>query len=152
MSLQQLLQNNYVIAHQATLAEVGSLLGVVDRELSDATATGLSADGKFTHAYDAGLLLCKLSLHVCGFELAKGKKDHHALWIDSLKFTLGETHKDVSIHLSQSSTQRHHSMYDRSGVVEQADADELLEAARQLREDVLKWLRANHAKLLPKGY
>ena len=48
-----------------------NLLGVVDRELADASVAGLSDDGRFTHAYDAALLLCKLALHASGFEVQK---------------------------------------------------------------------------------
>lgn len=52
MSLQNWLQIGHLINHQATVAEVLSLLGVVDREIADAGVAGLSDDGRFTHAYD----------------------------------------------------------------------------------------------------
>ena len=42
MSLQNWLQIGHLIKHQATVAEVRSLLGVVDRELADASVAGLS--------------------------------------------------------------------------------------------------------------
>src|ERR1043166_6018723 len=100
MSLQNWLQIGHLTNHQATVAEAGNLLGVVDRELSDAAVTGLSDDGRFTHAYDA-LILCKLALHVSGFEVQKRAAGHHALWINSLEFTLGDTYKETLIHLSK---------------------------------------------------
>src|SRR5438270_3951828 len=103
MSLENWLETKQLIRHQATVAEVRNLLGVVDRELADASVIGLSDDGRFTHAYDAALLLCKLALHVSGFEVPK-RSGHHALWINSLEFTLGDTHKGTLIHLSKSST------------------------------------------------
>src|SRR5215831_6596748 len=106
MSLEHWLAMQQLIRHQATVAEVRNLLGVVDRELSDAGVTGLSDDGRFTHAYDAALLLCKLALHVSGFEVAKRTSGHHALWINSLEFTLGDTHKGTLIHLSKSAKLR----------------------------------------------
>ena len=152
MSLQNWLQIGQLINHQATVAEVRNLLGVVDRELADAGVAGLSDDGRFTHAYDAALLLCKLALHASGFEVPKRTPGHHALWINSLEFTLGDTHKGTLIHLSKSSKLRHISLYDHAGVVQKQDADDLLEAARQLRTDVLNWLRSQHPSLLPSGY
>jgi hypothetical protein len=152
MTLQNWLQIGHLTNHAATVAEVHNLLGVVDRELADAAVTGLSDAGRFTHAYDAALLLCKLALHVSGFELQKRAAGHHALWINSLEFTLGDSHKGTLIHLSKSATLRHTSLYDYSGVVQKQDADDLLETARQLRRDVLNWLRSQHASLLPKGY
>src|ERR1700730_15405108 len=100
MSLQSWLQMGYLIEHQATVAEVRDLLGVVDRELADAGVAGLSDDGRFTHAYDAALLLCKLALHASGFEIPKRAQGHHGLWINSLELTLGDTHKGTMIHIS----------------------------------------------------
>ena len=149
MSLQNWLQIGHLINHVATVAEVRNLLGVVDRELADAGVAELSDDGRFTHAYDAALLLCKLALHASGFELQKRVPGHHSFWINSLEFTLGEGHKATLIHLSKSSKLRHTSLYDQAGVVQKQDADDLLEAARQLRTDVLGWLRSRHPALLP---
>jgi hypothetical protein len=152
MSLQNWLQIGHLTSHQATVAEVRNLLGVVDRELADAGVVGLSDDGRFTHAYDAALLLCKLALHTSGYEVQKRAPGHHAIWINSLEFTLGDTHKETLIHLSKSSKLRHLSLYDHAGVVQGQDAQDLLDAARQLRTDVLNWLRSQHASLLPSGY
>jgi hypothetical protein len=152
MSLQNWFQIGHLTNHQATVAEVRSLLGVVDRELADAGVAGLSDDGRFTHAYDGALILCKLALHVRGFELQKRAPGHHGLWINSLEFTLGDTHKVTLIHLSKSSKLRHAGLYDRAGVVQKQDSDDLLEVARQLRIDVLNWLRSQHPNLLPSGY
>jgi hypothetical protein len=141
----------HLTTHQATVAEVRNLLGVVDRELADAAVAGLSTDGRFTHAYDAALLLCKLALHVSGFELTKGAPGHHGLWINSLEFTLGEGQKPTLIHLSASSKLRHASLYDRAGVVQEQDANDLLSAAQKLRTDVYVWLKSQHPALLPSG-
>jgi hypothetical protein len=91
-------------------------------------------------------------LHVSGFEVQKRAPGHHALWINSLEFTLGDRYKPMLIHLSKSSKLRHTSLYDHAGVVQKQDADDLLAAATQLRADVLSWLRKNHSNLLPKGY
>src|SRR5438445_2912030 len=110
MSLQTWLQMGHLSEHQATIAEVRSLLGVVERELADADVAGLSDEGRFTHAYDAGLLLCKLALHVNGFELQKRAPGHHSHWINSLEFTLGKEQKATLIHLSKSSNLRHTSL------------------------------------------
>lgn len=152
MSLQNWLQIGQLTNHQATVAEVRSLLGVVDRELPDAAVAGLSDDGRFTHAYDGALILCKLALHVRGFELSKRAHGHHALWINSLEFTLGVTHKQTLIHLSQSSKLRHAGFYDHAGVVQKQDADDLLDVARQLRTDMLSLLRSEYTSLLPSGF
>jgi hypothetical protein len=149
MSLQNWLQIGHLINHQATVVEVRNLLGVLDREIADAGVAGLSDDGRFTHAYDAALLLCKLALHASGFEVQTRAPGHHALWINSLEFTLGEEHKATVMHISKSSKLRHMTLYDHAGVVQKQDADDLLEAARQLRAAVLSWLSSQHPNLLP---
>ncbi len=152
MSLQNWLQIGRLANHEASIAEVANLLAVVDRELADASVVGLSDDGRFTHAYDAALLLCKLALHASGFEVQKREPGHHALWINSLEFTIGHEQKDTLIHLSKCSKLRHMTLYEHAGVVQKQDADDLLEVARRLRADVLNWLRSQHPSLVPSGY
>lgn len=152
MSLPHWLQIGHLTTHEATVAEVRNLLGVVERELGDAGVVGLSAEGRFTHAYDAALLLCKLALHASGFAVQKRSPGHHSLWINSLEHTLGDGYKATLIHLSRSSKLRHTSLYDQAGVIQKEDADDLLEVASQLRADVLAWLRAEHPTLIPVGY
>jgi hypothetical protein len=152
MSLQNWLQIGHLSNHIATVAEVRNLLGVVDREIADAAVSGLSDDGRFTHAYDAALLLCKLALHVSGFEVQKRAPGHHGLWINSLELTVGDAQKGVVIHLSRCSKSRHTILYDHAGAVNKQDAEDLLDAARRLRADVLNWLRSQHSGLLPSGY
>jgi hypothetical protein len=90
-------------------------------------------------------------LHVAGYEVQKGP-GHHVYTINSLEFSLGKVQKDNMIYLSKCSKLRHQSLYNSVGVVSHADALELLETARAMRELVLSWLRAKHQKLLPKGY
>lgn len=152
MSLQDWLQKGYLLEHEATVAEVRSLLGVADREIHDSGVSGLSDEGRFTHAYDAALLLCKLALHASGFELPKRSQGHHSLWINSLEYSLGQEQKATLIHLSKSSKLRHTSLYEQTGVIQKQDADDLLEAAKQLRADVLAWLRSRHPTLMPAGF
>jgi hypothetical protein len=151
MTLESWLQSGYLARHQATVAEIQKLFGLVDRELSDAAVQGLSADGRFMHAYDAALQLCTLALHVCGYQVSKGP-GHHSRTINSLPFSLGQQQATNAIYLSKCSTQRSHSLYDHAGVVSAQDALDLLETARQLRAEVLGWLRTSHPNLLPKGY
>jgi hypothetical protein len=150
MSLENWLRNGFLRKHDPTLAEVQQLLGVVDRELSDASAQGLSPDGKFEHAYNAARLLCMIALHASGYEVGKGSGHHHYI-INSLEHTLGASQADNTVYLSRCSKQRSQGLYDRAGVVDQKDADDLLATAAQLKADVLAWLRANHSQILPKG-
>src|SRR5262249_44374825 len=73
MSLEQWLQNAWLRRADASVAEIQSLLEVVDRNLADAQAVGLSADGGFQHSYGAALQLCMIALRASGYQLPKGQ-------------------------------------------------------------------------------
>ncbi|MCO6459749.1 MAG: hypothetical protein J5I93_31030 [Pirellulaceae bacterium] len=148
MSLEQWYRNGWLQQAEATAAELQRLLRVVDRDLGDAQAGGLSADGKFQHAYDAALQLCTVALRAAGYRVRKGQ-GHHKYGIDSLRFTLGVEWSETADYIERSSRLRAQAVYEQIGVVSQQDAEELLQAAKQLRGGVLNWLKATHPDLLP---
>ncbi len=150
MSLEQWYRNGWLQRSEPTIAETQQLFRVVDRSLSDAQAQGLSADGRFQHAYDAALQLCMIPLHAAGFRVRKGE-GHHKRGIESLRYTLGDARSGTADHIERCSRQRGQAMYERVGVVSEEDADELLTTAKQLRTDVVAWLKANHPTLVPPG-
>ena len=73
MSLEQWQRNGWLQPSDPTLPEIAQLVRVVDREISDAGASGLSSDGRFMHAYDAALVLCKVALRAEGYLVPKGQ-------------------------------------------------------------------------------
>ena len=148
MSLQQWLLNGWLRQDETTVAEIQQLFQVVDRDLGDALVTGLSADGCFQHAYDAALQLCMIALRASGYRVRKGQ-GHHKYGIDSLRYTLGNQWSEMSDHIERCSRLRGQAMYDRIGVVSDADARGLIDAASQLRTDVIDWLTSRHPDLLP---
>lgn len=150
MSLEQWSRNGWLQRSDPTLPEIQKLLQVVDRELSDARVAGISADGRFQHAYTAGLQLCMLPLRAAGYQVPKGGS-HHKRAIDSLRYTLGKSHAGTADYLERCSRQRGQAMYERVDVVSEEDATELFESAEQLRVDVVRWLKANHPALVPPG-
>jgi hypothetical protein len=148
MSLEQWLQNGWLQRDETTVAEIQQRFQVVDRDLGDARATGLSADGRFQHAYDATLQLCVIALRASGYRVRKGQ-GHHKYAIDSLRLTLGDRWAEMSDHIERCSRLRGQAMYDRIGVVNDADARDLIDAAGRLRTDVIDWLTFHHPDLLP---
>ena len=54
MSLNDWLNNGWLVAHKTSKREIRDLLGVADRDLNDCKAKGLSADWKLNIAYNAG--------------------------------------------------------------------------------------------------
>jgi hypothetical protein len=150
MSLEQWLRNGWLQPSEPTVAQIQQLLRVVDREISDAQAAGLSADGTFQHAYDAALQLCRIALLASGYRVGKGE-GHHKHAIDSLRYTLGRNWCDAADHVERCSRLRGQVPYERIDVVSQQDADDLLDTARRLRTDVVDWLKENHPALVPPG-
>lgn len=150
MSLEQWLRNSWLQPFDPTVAGIRQLLEVVDRDLSDAKVTGLSADARFQHAYEAALQLCMIALKASGYAVPKGQS-HHKRGIDSLRHTLGSDWSETADHIELCSRLRGQPMYERIGVVSAEDATDLLETAEQLRSGVIAWLKANHSELVPPG-
>src|SRR5437868_2036571 len=116
MGLEKWLQSGYLTKHETSVLEMQQLLAVVERELSDASVEGLSADGRFEHAYNAARTLCSVALHASGYRVGKGAGHHHYV-INSLEHTLGKDHAETAAYLSKCSQQRSQGIYDRAGVV-----------------------------------
>lgn len=150
MSLQRWFQNGWLQRNEPTVAQIQQLLQVVDRSISDAQAKGLSPDGRFVHAYDAALQLCVIPLLASGYRVRKGE-GHHKRAIDSLRHTLGDRWSETADHIERCSRLRGQAAYEKIGVASDEDADDLLDAAKQLRTDVIHWLKANHPELLPRN-
>ncbi len=148
MSLEQWRRNGWLISNDTTEAEIAQLIAVVDRELSDAASQGISVDGKFMHAYDAGLILCMIPLRARGYRVAKGS-GHHKRAIESLPLTIGLELRDVSDQIEIASRKRGQAMYDHVDVVEEKDADVLIQTAKNLRVTVLEFLAQRYPQFLP---
>lgn len=148
MSLENWRQNGWLARKEPTLPEITQLFAVVDREIADADSEGLSIDGRFMHAYDAALILCKIALRANGFNVAKGS-GHHKRLIESLTFTLGEDMRDTADQFEYASRRRGQAMYDSIDVVEKEDADELLESAIETRGRLINYLKESFPELLP---
>jgi hypothetical protein len=148
MSLEDWKRNHWIKDSIPTLAEISQLFAVVDREIHDASVVGLSVDGKFMHAYDAALNLCTIALRSSGYSVVKGQ-GHHKKTIESLPLCLGKNFTDIADQIEIASRQRGQAMYDRTGVVEDSDAEDLLHSAVELRSALLEWLKTQHPTLLP---
>ncbi|MFH1920379.1 MAG: hypothetical protein ABIP48_10905, partial [Planctomycetota bacterium] len=91
---------------------------------------------------------CMIALLASGYRVPKGQ-GHHKYGIDSLRLTLGNQWSSTADHLERCSRLRGQGMYQRIGVVSKQDADDLLNTAKQLRADVIDWLKTNFPALVP---
>lgn len=148
MSLQTWAQNGWLAEHQSSSQEVADLLAVADRDLNDCQAKDLSEDWQLAIAYNAALQLATTALAVCGYRATR--EAHHYRVVQSLALTLGADDQLIA-RLDAFRRKRNLSDYERAGLVSEQEAKEMVTLARQLRKDVLDWLRKNHPALLSGG-
>lgn len=120
---------------------------VVDRDLSDSAAEGLSADWRMNIAYNAALQAATVALAAAGFRAARDA--HHYRVIQSLRETIGV---DASVVATFDAFRKKRNItgYERIGLVSDADADAMRALAIALRSDVTAWLKKHHAALSAK--
>ena len=144
MSLETWLANRWLIEHQNSPQEVAELLSLIERDLSDSQSEGLSLDWSFCMAYNAALQAATLALHAAGYRA--GRESHHERTIETLRFTLGASPKQVQV-LQRYRRKRNTVEYDRVGAVSEQERGEMAEMARELLAEVKKWLGKHHPDL-----
>jgi hypothetical protein len=144
MSLEQWAKNGWLRTHKSSRKEIAGLLEIVDRDLKDAGAN-ISADWKFGIAYNAALKLCTILLHASGYR--PEQKLGHYRTLTALPLILGEARKEDADYLDACRAKRNTVEYDTAGGATENDANELIDFIRELRQDVIGWLRKNHPEL-----
>jgi hypothetical protein len=146
MSLQNWANSGWLRPHQTSAQEIKDLLAIVDRDLADAQGD-ISADWRFGIAYNAALKLCTILVYASGFRPEKTLQ--HYRTIQALSLILGKDREGDVDYLDTCRSKRNTVEYDHAGGVTENNADELIQFAQQLRQDVIGWLRLNHPHLLP---
>jgi hypothetical protein len=147
MSLEQWVANAWLKRIRPSPEDIAGLLAIADRELSDGALQGISIDGRFTHAYDAVRALAEAALHASKCDVPKGPGQHERA-IASLRFTLPPDMAGEVDYFDRCRRLRHRTVYERMGLLQRSDADELLQAAKDLRENVRGWLQRQHPELV----
>jgi uncharacterized protein (UPF0332 family) len=145
MSLQKWLEYGWLRSHQSSRKEISDLLRIIDRDLQDATGD-ISADWRFGIAYNAALKLCTILLYAEGYRPEKTLQ--HFRTLQALSLILGIHHETDAKYLDTCRNKRNVVEYDYVGGVTEEDVDELIAFVKELREEVIQWLRENHPKFL----
>lgn len=145
MSLAEWERNGWLTAHRTSGNEVRDLLAVVERDLADSDAEGLSPDWRMNIAYNAALRAATAALAAAGYRASRDQ--HHYRVIQSLRETL---RIDVQIANTFDAFRRKRNVanYERIGLVSDADADAMRALAVRLRNDVVARLKKHHPDLL----
>lgn len=146
MTLQNWANNGWLRAHKPSSQEIRDLLQIVERDLQDCHASAVSIDWQFGIAYNAALKLCTILLHAEGFRAEKNLQ--HYRTIQALPLILGADRRADADFLDSCRGKRNVVEYDRVGAVSSAEVVDLVELVKELREEVLKWLRERHPEFL----
>ena len=145
MTLKQWQTNGWLKIEPTSRDEIANMLAMVDRDLHDA-AGSISPDWRFGIAYNAALKLCTILVRAEGVRPAHGLQHYRAIM--AMPLVLGQGRQADANYLDSCRTKRNTVEYDYVGGASDADADELIEFATELKAEVLKWLKDNHPKLL----
>ena len=146
MSLLQWQNNGWLRPHVTDKNEIANLLAIVDRDMEDAAADGISDDWKFGIAYNAALKLATIMLYVAGFKPEKNLAHYRTLL--AIEFTIGVHRKDDAAYLDACRVKRNIVEYDNIGGASHAEAIELLDFVKGLKEEVLEILAEKYPVLL----
>ncbi len=147
MSLQDWLNNGWLRTHKTDRQEMVNLLAIADRDISDAAANDISDDWKFGIAYNAALKLCTMMLYARGFRPMNNLAHHRTLM--AIEYSIGPHRKEDAIYLDACRAKRNTVEYDNVGGASKAEAEELLEFTRELRQEVLDILAKQFPELNP---
>lgn len=146
MSLLQWQNNGWLRPHVTDKNEIANLLAIVDRDMEDAAADGISDDWKFGIAYNAALKLATIMLYAAGFKPEKNLAHYRTLL--AIEFTIGVHRKDDAAYLDACRVKRNIVEYDNIGGASHAEAIELLDFVKGLKEEVLEILAEKYPVLL----
>ena len=121
-------------------------MSIVERDLADAQSD-ISSDWQFGIAYNSALKLCTILLHASGYRPEKNLQ--HFRTLAALPLILGDKRNEDAAYLDACRIKRNSVEYDMAGIATEQDARELLAFAKQLRLDVLEWLKQQHPDLIP---
>jgi len=146
MTLRDWAANGWLKAHLPSREEITTLLIAADNDLRDATTPDLSPAWSFNIAYNAALHLCTAALAAAGYRAHRDNK--HFRSIAALMFTLGAGSEELINFLDHCRTMRHDATYEGVRRISRGEADELIEAVRELRERFGEWIRQAHPELM----
>ena len=146
MSLKDWLDNGWLKPHQTNRQEITNLLGIVERDLTDAMLEGLSVDWKFGIAYNAALKLCTMMLYTQGYRPENALA--HYRTIMALKEIGDGSWEEYAIYLNACRMQRNILEYDKSNVITADEATKIIEFSRSFHVEVKTYLQKYYPYLL----
>ncbi|MHB8909896.1 MAG: hypothetical protein ACYDAA_13565 [Syntrophales bacterium] len=145
MTLRSWLRNDWITPHKTSPDEVAALFALIERDLADCQAAGLSADWRLNIAYNAALQAATIALAVAGYRA--GRESHHYRIIQSLALTI-DAPPALIAHFDQFRKKRNIGEYERAGIASDQEAKEMFLLAKRIRDEVAEWLIKTHPELM----
>jgi hypothetical protein len=139
------LKDGRIEAHRPAREEVTAQRRAAERSLADAALAGLSPEGRFRFAYDAGLGLATLAVLASGHRV-KSRVGHHQLTIEAAGIALGREAAALIRYLDLCRRTRNVISYE-GDEIGQEQANELLREATRFAGVVDAWLAKYHPEL-----
>jgi uncharacterized protein (UPF0332 family) len=145
MSLADWLNEGHLKDHRTSRKEIEQLFAVFQRDLADANLETLSADRRFTTAYNAALMATRAALAASGYRTS-GEGNHYWI-IQSLSFTVQLDSKTIN-KFNKFRQKRNITDYEMIGMVSDREVAEMISLAQELGEIVVEWLKENYPELI----
>jgi uncharacterized protein (UPF0332 family) len=145
MTWQQLQNANRVRTHRTGKQELDDLRTVIDRDLHDAEIVGLSADRSFATAYNAALQTAKMAIACAGYRVVG--QGHHQVSYEAAELAVGGAVSKLVAYFELCRRKRNTLDYDVANVVSDTEATELLQKAKEFKQEIETWIAANHPTL-----
>ena len=120
---------------------------LIHHVLADCESPGLSPDWQLSIAYNAALQTATAALAACGYRASRDA--HHYRIIQSLAHTVDEDSHVIN-QFDKFRKKRNIGGYQAAGRISQQEADEMKKLAKELYEQIVKWLHQNRADLIAK--
>lgn len=145
MSLQNWHKNGWLRPHKTNRKQIADLMGIVDRDLTDARSARLSTDWQFGIAYNAALKLCTILIYAEGYRPERANAHYRTL--QALSVVLGPEKAADADYLDSCRIKRNSVEYDLAGQTSPEEARELIDFASELKGSVSSWLKKKHPDL-----
>ncbi len=146
MSLESYLSNGWISRHEPSAREIDNLLKIADRDITQSQTDGLGPEWRFDIAYNASLQSATAALAAAGYRAERQSK--HARTLESLAFTISLDSVTIDL-LDRFRRKRHTAVYEQAGAVSEQEAKEMLQLAKRLRRQVVRWIRDQRPDLVP---
>jgi hypothetical protein len=147
MSWKKLLAEGRVDQRPTSPQEIKELREMVKRNLKDAAVEELSAEGRFSHAYDAGRVLAEIPVRCCGYRIKVQGGFHYNTFL-ALEAAMDESFSDIADYLDRCRQKRNEYSYDIATAVSEHETHELFQKVKELQAQIEQWLKAHHPNFL----